>query len=123
MKAAAEGLLEHLHCPHDEVSVYFVTTKQICSLHEQFFNDPSPTDCISFPLDTHHLGEIFICPETALLYAKKHTLDPRKELTLYLVHGILHCLGFDDLTPKQKRTMRKKEKHCMQFLEAQGLIL
>jgi len=115
--------MQHLKCSHEEVSVYFVTTKQICALHDEFFNDPSPTDCISFPIDEHHLGEIFVCPETALTYAKKHNLDPRKELTLYLVHGILHCLGFDDLTPPEKRRMRKKEKHCMHFLEAHKLIL
>jgi probable rRNA maturation factor len=123
VKALLRALMKHLECSHSEISVYFVTTKKISELHDQFFDDPTTTDCISFPIDEEHLGEIFVCPETAVSYAKKHKIDAQKELTLYIVHGLLHCLGFDDLTPAKKRIMRKKEKNCMQFLEEQELIL
>ena len=56
------------------MGVYFVTMKEICRLHDQFFNDPSPTDCITFPIDLdpatadRYLGDIFIAPEAALAY-------------------------------------------------------
>ncbi len=108
---------------HKEVSLYFVSVSRISKLHEEFFQDPSPTDCISFPLNGDHLGEIFVCPKVAIEYAAKRGLDPYQELTLYVVHGILHCLGFDDLEPSQRRTMRKKEKACMEFLKNHKLFL
>jgi probable rRNA maturation factor len=106
-----------------ELSVYFVTEQRITQLHEEFFNDPTPTDCITFPIDEDFLGELFICPKTAQIYAAKHHLNPYEETSLYVVHGILHLLGYDDLTPAKRRTMRKKEKKCMAHLNALGVIL
>src|SRR5262245_11517108 len=64
-----------------EVNVYFVDTPTICRLHGQFFDDPSPTDCISFPFDEETesdyrlLGEIFICPATAIEYSLANQSD------------------------------------------------
>ena len=58
----------------DEVVVHLVTKSRISALHDEFFDDPSPTDCISFPIERekgvgHHiLGEIFVCPQTAIDY-------------------------------------------------------
>lgn len=123
VRAAVRALAKHLELPHQEVSIYLVSTKAITQLHEQFFDDPTPTDCITFPLDGEYLGELFVCPATAVEYACKHKLDPYEELTLYLVHGMLHCLGYNDLIPKERRAMRKKEKSCMQFLKAHRLTL
>jgi probable rRNA maturation factor len=107
----------------EEVSIYFVSKKKISDLHAQFFQDPTPTDCISFPIDKEHLGEIFVCPKVAIEYAQKKNLNPHRELALYVVHGLLHLLGFDDLEPKQRRIMRKKEKICMNYLDAQKISL
>jgi len=98
----------------DEISIYFVADRKICQLHQEFFNDPSPTDCITFPVDSSYLGDIFICPSAALRYAPG---NPYEETQLYLVHGILHLLGYEDLEPKAKRTMRKMEKKCMDHLK------
>jgi probable rRNA maturation factor len=96
-----------------EVSIYFVTERRICELHEEFFKDPSPTDCISCPIDNEILGEIFVCPKAALRYCACHDEDPYKELALYIIHGILHLMGYDDLEASKRRTMRKNEKKCM----------
>lgn len=114
-KIIQETLL-FLNIQCEEISVYFVTEKSIAKLHEQFFDDPTSTDCISFPMDNVHLGEIFVCPSVAIAYAKKHNLDPYHETILYVVHGILHLIGYDDLDPKSKKKMRAMEKKCMDHL-------
>jgi probable rRNA maturation factor len=113
VRALVQAVLksQNIHC--DELSVYFVTERRICNLHIQFFNDPTPTDCISFPIDQQLLGEIFVCPKTALRYCASRRQDPYEEVALYIIHGILHLLGYDDLEPSKKRIMRKKEKTCM----------
>lgn len=123
IRKAARELLSYLKISCDELSLYFVSEEEICALHDQFFDDPSPTDCITFPLDESHLGEIFICPATALAYANKRKLDPRRETLLYLVHGILHLIGHDDLEPVKRKSMRKMEKLCMAHLKAKGISL
>lgn len=123
VRAVVEAVLKSERAAHTEVSVYFVSEKKISSLHKTFFDDPSPTDCISFPLDNEELGEVFVCPQTAIEYADKHQLDPYDETALYLIHGLLHCLGYDDLEPNQRRTMRKKEKSCMALIKKLGISL
>ena len=106
-----------------EVAFYFVGEKRIISLHKQFFNDPTPTDCITFPVDQETLGEIFVCPKAAIDYCKTHGGNPYEETTLYIIHGILHLLGYDDLEPAKRRVMRKKEKECMAHLKTAKILL
>lgn len=113
-----------------EVNIYFVDTPSICELHEQFFDDPSPTDCISFPIDEEEeivnyrlLGEVFICPATAFAYAAETNGDPYKETTLYVVHGLLHLMGYDDLNEEDILSMRGAEERHMQHLQTSGLQL
>ncbi len=113
----------------DEVAVYFVGTEEISRLHKEFFNDPTTTDCISFPLDQdqsleyHNLGEIFICPKTAVDYALKNDGDVYLETTLYLVHGMLHLLGLDDIEEDDRQKMRAAEQRILEPLIRQKILL
>ena len=119
--------LEQQKC--DEVSIYFVDTAEISMLHSKFFNDASPTDCISFPMDKDNvegyrmLGDIFVCPQTAIEYAEEHNTSPYWEVTLYIVHGLLHLLGYDDIEDEDVVIMRKAEEKHMENLRRLGLIL
>lgn len=124
VKALVGAVLSHEKVECGEVSLYFVSEKVICDLHDDFFQDPSPTDCISFPLETVPLsGEVFVCPKTAVMYAGKKGLDPYEETALYIVHGLLHLMGYDDLAITERRTMRKKEKSCMGRLTSLNISL
>lgn len=116
-KALVRAVLDAENVECSEISIYFVSEKRISELHGEFFNDPTPTDCITFPIDCETLGEIFVCPKAAIDYCKKKGGDPLTETALYIIHGILHLLGYDDLDPKMKRVMRKKEKQCMAHLK------
>lgn len=102
----------------DEVSVYLVSKRKIAKLHAVYFNDPTPTDCISFPLDSSFLGEVFVCPEVAVEYAKRHGLDPYQETTLYIIHGLLHLMGYDDIHSKDRQAMRRAERRHLKHLHA-----
>ena len=122
-------ILEKEQIYTDEVHLYFVSKKKISSLHKKYFNDPSPTDCITLPLDPPNdkspgrkiLGEVFVCPEIALHYTKKHPLNVYDEVALYIIHGLLHLIGFGDISEKEKRIMRKKEKKCMEIMKREFL--
>lgn len=112
----------------DEVSISFVTTKKICELHQEYFNDPNTTDCISFPMDDESseyrvLGEVFICPQTAIDYTHLHGGNAYEECTLYIIHGLLHLMGYDDLEPRLKAIMRRAEKKHMTNLKKLNLHL
>jgi probable rRNA maturation factor len=115
----------------DQVDIYFVDVPTISQLHEQFFDDPSPTDCISFPMDEKEaidspyrvLGEVFICPAAAIEYAAEHEGDAYMETTLYLVHGLLHLMGYRDLEERDILLMRGAEARHMRNLESKNIKL
>ncbi len=124
-------LFTKLKISSNEIIVHLVSKKKICQVHQLFFNDPSPTDCISFPIDSSSdkrsghtiLGEIFICPKVAIEYGKKNQIDPYVETTRYLVHGLLHLLGYDDIRPDERSRMHAKENRCIKLLLSQNLLL
>lgn len=103
----------------DEIEVHFVTTAEICELHAEYFDDPTSTDCITLPIDPPGtepfcvLGEVFVCPETAIQYADEHGTDPYRETTLYVVHCILHLLGYTDVEDDAIAEMRAAEQRVM----------
>jgi probable rRNA maturation factor len=61
-------------------------------------------------------GEVLISGEMAAHMAKRFGWGPREELTLYLVHGLLHLCGYDDLNRKQRRAMRGREREILETL-------
>ena len=116
VEAAVLFLLKAKKVSCQEIALHFVSKKKIAELHGEYFDDPTPTDCISFPIDpAFSLGEVFICPEVAKEYAKEHGLDPYEETTLYLVHGILHLLGYDDIEEKERRLHEKRGGPLLEY--------
>ncbi len=106
------------------MAIHFVGMRKISLLHLQYFNDPTPTDCISFPYeDPLFLGEVFVCPQIAKNYVDRTKGDLEKELTLYIVHGFLHLLGFDDQTDAERKKMRAGEEKWMRTLAKNNLYV
>jgi probable rRNA maturation factor len=78
----------------------------MAELHKQFSGVSGPTDVLTF----HH-GEIVISAQTAVRQARIFGNSLCSEIQLYLLHGLLHLAGFDDVEPRQrKQMMRLQEK-------------
>lgn len=58
-------------------------------------------------------GEVVISTETAVRNSATHGTSVDHELALYVVHGLLHLCGYDDLTPVEKRLMRRREAESL----------
>ncbi|MFA5250950.1 MAG: rRNA maturation RNase YbeY [Parachlamydiales bacterium] len=120
-KRAVSFFLAKMKAKSRSVALYLVSQAEIKKIHKQFFHDGTATDTISFPFDppskAGFLGEVFVCPKTALEYAEKNRLNPLDETLLYILHGLLHLLGENDQTIQEKRTMQKKEKTSMKLLK------
>ncbi|MFZ4099948.1 MAG: rRNA maturation RNase YbeY [Chlamydiia bacterium] len=106
-----EGEAQHV----DEVAVHFVTKEASGVLHDRYFQDPSPTDCMSFPMDgpleqPRVLGEVFVCPQVAREFVLAGgTLPLDEEIALYIIHGLLHLFGYDDIEEQDVARMRQQE--------------
>jgi len=65
-------------------------------------------------------GEVLISAEMAAQTAGRFGWSPRDEVTLYLVHGLLHLCGYDDVMPAECRIMRARERAILAEL---GIVL
>ena len=54
-------------------------------------------------------GEIFICVDEAVLQARKFGTSWQSEIVRYIVHGVLHLLGFDDSSAGARHKMKREE--------------
>ena len=124
----AEAVLELEGVRADELSVQFADPATCSKIHDLYFDDASITDCMSFPLDGPEveyrvLGDVVVCPKVAVDYTREHGGDPHEEATLYLVHGILHLLGYNDIEEADRAAMRQAEERQMENLRTHHLLL
>ena len=102
------------------ISITFVGIRKITQIHADFFDDPSPTDCMTFPIDNHFLGECVICPQVAL---ERRPHKPHEETSRYLIHCLLHLIGYDDIDKKKQAVMRKEELRLLALARKSGCLL
>lgn len=115
------------------LSLSFVTAEEMAQINEAYVGHTGPTDVICFDYretqDTAFAGtdlqgedqvdvEIIICPAVAEREALKRSLPYSREVALYLIHGLLHASGQDDLKVELKRIMRRKEAKSMRLLSS-----
>jgi probable rRNA maturation factor len=93
--------------PAMPVSLLLTDEAEIAAIHDEFMGDPSATDVISFPLDDG--VDVVVSVERAHreAAARGHLVDA--ELALYIVHGVLHACGYDDIEPGDRQAMRAAE--------------
>jgi probable rRNA maturation factor len=90
------------------VEVAIVSDRVIARVHEQFMNIPGATDVITF----EH-GELVTSAQTAAVYARQYGTDVNEELALYIIHGLLHLNGYDDLNQTDAALMRRTQQHIL----------
>jgi probable rRNA maturation factor len=102
-----------------EVSIMLVGDRRMARLHEEWLGVPGTTDVITFDLgadgpgDGVLRGDIVVSAETARRSARELGWAPRHELAYYVVHGLLHLTGHDDIDPVKRRAMRARERVVM----------
>jgi probable rRNA maturation factor len=100
------------------VSIAIVANKHIRKLNVRFLNHKNVTDCLAFDLSDngtgHRLLELVVNGEKAKSEAAKRGHCTQAELALYITHGLLHNLGFDDLLPKKANEMHRIEDEILQ---------
>jgi probable rRNA maturation factor len=91
-----------------EIDVVLVSDRSMSELHRRFMQIKGPTDIITF----EH-GEIFIGAETARRQALEFRSATRREIQLYLVHGLLHLHGYDDKSAAPARLMEARQRQIL----------
>lgn len=98
-------------------------------LNRQWRGKNKPTNVLSFPFDEEGfgipvpkgmpepLGDIIIARETVLREAESEGKTNRHHLMHLVVHGMLHLLGYDHMTPDEAEEMEQREREILARLK------
>jgi len=117
LRKAVERVLRDAGVSHGEVSIAVVDDATIHDLNARYLEHDWATDVLSFLLErdgSYLEGEIIVSAETAASSAERYGWRPQDELLLYVVHGTLHLLGYDDSTAEKLAEMRTMEQRCLE---------
>lgn len=133
LRSLVLAVLEAEHCPPDtEVSVLLVDDRDMAHYNERFMERDGPTDVLSFPLEELRpgsppapgnggpppvLGDVVIDPPYIRRQAAEMGAAFEDELSLMVVHGVLHLLGYDHADDAEADRMEARER---ELLEAAG---
>jgi probable rRNA maturation factor len=136
LRDAIERVLVEEGISSAEISLALVDDAAIHRINRDFLGHDHPTDVISFVLECgreppgqpgsrpdatvaaaggHLEGELVVSTETAVREALVHGWSAADELLLYVVHGLLHLCGYDDLTDEARPLMRTREREMLAF--------
>jgi probable rRNA maturation factor len=126
-------LIELLELEDFDLAVCIVRAREMGRINETFLQHTGSTDVITFDYSKNVLpascrqlgsnlaagcrkhvhGEIFICIDDAMAQAREFRTSWQSEIARYVIHGILHLLGFDDLRPAARRKMKREENRLL----------
>ena len=116
------------------VEFVFVDGEEIRRLNREMRSVDKVTDVLSFPsldgikgqairgedypyeIDEEGrlmLGSVVVCCDRAREQAEEYGHSYERELHYLLVHGIMHCLGYDHMTDEEQAEMREQEEKIL----------
>jgi probable rRNA maturation factor len=123
IKRSLGTFLRHCGVKDATVSVVFVSGRTMRKINKKYLGHDFVTDVITFDYSLSRGnrlsrclfidGEIFVCPQEAVRNAKVFGVPVKREILRYLAHGILHLLGQEDATKKQRMLMQEKENDLL----------
>jgi len=127
LKQLAGALFAELEISKAELGINLVGAQEMARVNRQFLQHEGSTDVITFDHRNFELqipdsqleiyGELFICVDDAVAQAKEFGSSWQSEVVRYLVRGVLHLLGHDDLKPDLRRKMKRAENRLVRRLE------
>jgi probable rRNA maturation factor len=122
-----------------ELTVLFVDEATMADYHERFLDEPGPTDVMAFPMDEDLppsgrspdngdrgpgapaaggeppaiLGDVMVCPAFAAREAHARGVEVVDEISLLVVHGVLHLLNYDHAEPSEEAVMQERQRSLL----------
>ena len=115
IKELVQGVLK-AEAADAEINVVLVDNKKIKEMNNAFLGHNYATDVLSFAYETEEkqennvTGEIVISVEMAARLARRQERAVDGELALYLTHGLLHLLGYNDKKKADAKKMHQRER-------------
>lgn len=104
-----------------EVRVRVGNDAEVASVHQRHLGVAGTTDVITFDLTDPTVAgpapfvdaDLLVCFDEAERQAGARGIPVERELLLYIVHGVLHCLGHDDHDAAEAARMHAREDEIL----------
>ena len=129
LRRLAELVLEEERFPADtEVTLLFVGEDQIATYNDRFMHREGATDVLAFPIEhlkpgvvpqrrpggpPLNIGDVVIAPAYVRAQAEAAGVPLNDELSLMVVHGLLHLLGHDHQDDEAADSMELRERQLL----------
>ena len=102
-----------------ELHYYFCSDEALLEINRQRLGHDFYTDIVTFPLgdcDEVISSEFCLSLDRIKENAETFGRSYASELHRVMIHGVLHLVGFDDLTDAEEQQMREKEEQCLSLI-------
>ena len=98
-----------------DIHIALMDDDALLELNQKHLDHNDYTDVITFDYSTPKAVncDIAVSTDRVSENAIHEGVTVENELARVLIHGILHCVGYSDKTPNDKRVMRKKENELL----------
>lgn len=121
VKAWIGAIAEQYDKSVGELYYYFCSDDKLLEINRERLGHDFYTDIVTFPLtdcETVLSSEFCISTDRIKENAVTFGRSYESELHRVIIHGVLHLIGFDDLTDEDEKTMREKEEEALKLLES-----
>ena len=123
LRTLTQAILQEIAPAQSEIGIHLVNTREMTALNQKYLGHEGSTDVITFDHQdipnrrgqSHRplYGELFISMDDAIQQARDHDTHWMSEVVRYVIHGVLHLLGYDDLDPSDRRIMKRAEQRIV----------
>lgn len=128
LKRMVREVFAELAVADGDLGINLVAAREMTLVNETFLGHEGSTDVITFDhterrrkksgmRKTVH-GELFVCVDDAITQAREFETNWQSEVVRYVIHGILHLLGYDDLKPDLRRVLKREENRLLRLVES-----
>ena len=120
IKSLIAGVIRDEKKRKGDICIIFCSDNYLLMINKKYLNSDYYTDIVTFDYVKDDLisGDLFISIERIRENALKYRVAFFEELFRLVIHGILHLIGYNDGTDKEKKMMREKENY---YLKKSGI--
>ena len=105
--------------PLGSLNVILAGHEAVLALNREYLDHDYLTDVLSFPLGSENgvvEGEVYVDLDTAQERHAEFGASFEEEVQRYVLHGLLHLIGYGDATPEERAQIRALEDRYLQAL-------
>ena len=103
--------IETEYCFTGNITYIFCSDNYLLDVNKKYLNHDYFTDVITFDYVKNKVisGDIFISVDRTKENSVVYNVSHETELLRVMIHGVLHLIGYDDLTDEQENEIHSKE--------------